>query len=128
MNLLKNKNTQVCYVLIPLLIVVISYLINTNFRGKLLTIALSESFFWLTVPILFFSIVVFSLKESTFKSWTKFTNYFFIISLVIILLTPTSTHGLDFVPLVKETVTIFLAILYSIISLVLIIYKSLKKE
>jgi len=110
------------------MVIIVAYLVNTNFRDKSLTIALSESMFWLVIPILFFSIVTLVLRRNIFLSWIKMTNYFFIISIVIILIIPTSTHGLDFFPLVKETMTIILASIYSIISLSLIIYKSLKKE
>ena len=128
MNWLLEKKINSLYLGASFLVVVISYLVNTNFREKLLTIALSESIFWLVVPILVFSIITLATRKDTFLSWKKFTNYFFIISVIIVLITPTSTHGLDFVPLVKETVTIALASLYSVISLIIIFYKSLKKE
>ncbi|MDP2693239.1 MAG: hypothetical protein Q8O88_06445 [bacterium] len=128
MNSLTDKKENIIYLIVSFLVTLISYLVNINFREKLLTIALSESIFWLVVPILVFSIVTFATKKDTFISWKKITNYFFIISVIIVLITPTSTHGLDFVPLVKETVTIVLASLYSIVSLILIFYKSLKKE
>lgn len=127
MNWIKEKKINIMYVVISFLTVVLAYLVNTNFREDLPR-KLSESIFWLVVPILFFSTITLVTKRSVFSIWVKMTNYFFISSVVIILLTPTSTHGLDFLPVVKETVTIALAGLYSVISLILILYKSLKKD
>ena len=128
MNWLKKKKINIVYVVIFSLAAVISYLVNVNLREKLLVITLSESFFWLAAFVLFFSITTLFFKRSVFLSWVKITKYFLIISIIIILLTPTSTHGLDFFPIIKETVTIMLISLYSIISLFLIIYKSFQKQ
>ena len=128
MNWLKKKKINIIYVVIFSLAAVISYLVNVNLREKLLVITLSESFFWLAAFVLFFSITTLFFKRSVFLSWVKITKYFLIISIIIILLTPTSTHGLDFFPIIKETVTIMLISLYSIISLFLIIYKSFQKQ
>ena len=128
MDWIKEKKLNIIYLIVSFFLVVISYIVNVNLREKLLTISLSESFFWLAMPVLIFSIITFMMKKNTFLIWAKMTNYVFIISLVIVLLTPTSTHGLDFVPIIKETVSIGLAILYSIISLLLIFYKSLQNK
>ena len=127
MDWLKEKKVNIIYLMVSFLITLASYLVNVNFR-ETFPRKFSESIFWLTVPILVFSVITFTLKKSIFLSWARTTNYLFCIFIVIILFTPTSTHGLDFFPIVKETVTIVLAILYSVISLVLIIYKSFKKE
>jgi hypothetical protein len=68
------------------------------------------------------------IKENAYTSWKKFTNYFLVFAVLVILITPTSTHGMDFFPITKETVTIALSALYAVISLPLIIYKSFKKD
>ena len=127
MGWIKEKKINIIYLIASFLIVVTSFVVNVNFR-ETFSRKLSESIFWLTIPILVFSIITFMIKKSVFLSWAKVTNYLFVVFVVIILLTPTSTHGLDFIPIVKETVTILLASLYSIISLFIILYKSLKKE
>lgn len=126
-NGLKEKTKNIIYIVVSFLIVVSAYFVNINFKEDLPR-KLSESVFWLVVPILIFSIITLMTKRSVFSIWAKMTNYFFISSVVIVLLTPTSTHGLDFFPVVKETVTIALASSYSIISLILVLYKSFKKE
>lgn len=126
MNWLKEKKVNFIYLISSISVVFISYFINTNFREDLPR-KLSESVFWLVIPIVIFSIITLFTQKNTFLVWKKITNYFFTVSIVIILFTPSSTHGLDFLPIVKETVTIVLASLYSIISLGLILYKSFKK-
>lgn len=80
------------------------------------------------ISVFFFSLITFKLKEPTFNLWKNFSMWAIPISLIIITFLPMRTHGLDFVPVVKGTVILFLTILYSIISLILIFYKSLKKE
>jgi hypothetical protein len=127
MNFLIEKKNNFVYVLSSFLFAIISYFVNVNYREDLPR-KLSESLFWLVVPIFIFSIITLITRKFIFLSWAKMTRYFFTISIIIILITPTSTHGLDFVPIVKETVTIVLASIYSVLSLFLIIYKSLKKE
>ena len=82
----------------------------------------------ISIPFFVFSIITYKLKESTFILWRNFTVWAIPISLVIISFVPTNTHGMDFLLLVKGTVILALTTLYTIISLILIIYKSFKKE
>lgn len=78
------------------------------------------------VPILFFALVSFMLeKQEIFASWIKFTAYFFIVNLLLVIVTPWY-WGDGFMNIQKETNTIGLAVLYAVISLVLISYKSYK--
>ncbi len=108
-----------------------SFLIATVaniYTGK--KILLSESIFWLTVPVLIFSVINLFFKGSIFVSWAKFTKYFFIVSLFIILLafTPASTYQPMLYPSDIGNPTLVLVILYSTVSLSLILYKSFKKN
>ncbi len=80
------------------------------------------------ISIFIFSLITLKLKESTFKLWKIFSFWVIPIFLIIISLLPTRTHGLDVVSIVKGTAVLFLTILYSITSLLLIIYKSIRKE
>lgn len=78
--------------------------------------------------ILFFSIILFFIKkEPIFKTWRSFTFVFFILYFIIILITPWY-EGDEFFAITKSLVAIAMTILYSIISLILILYKSFKKE
>ena|SRR3989344_2446931 len=80
------------------------------------------------ISVLIFSLITYRLKELTFSSWKNFSLWAIPFSLILITFLPTRTHGLDFVPVTKGTVIFFLTILYSIISLILIVYKSFKKK
>lgn len=85
-------------------------------------------YFLLFVPMFIFSIITFKLKELTFILWRNFSIWAIPISLIVISFLPTNTHGLDFIPVTKGTVIFLLTILYSIISLALVIYKSLQNN
>ncbi|KND48218.1 MAG: hypothetical protein AB201_01310 [Parcubacteria bacterium C7867-006] len=128
MNFFKGKKQSILYLVLSLLVLGISYYVNINMRDRLLTIALSKSVFWLAIPIMFFSLFSFFIRYSTFKSWSKFTLFYIVISILIVLISPNSTHGMDIYPATKENMTIVLASIYSVVSIILIIYKSFKKE
>ena len=87
--------------------------------------------FFMVFSLIFFSFSFFSLlllfikKESVFKSWEKFTFIYLFIYLFIILITPWY-DGDAFFSISKGLIAIALTIIYSISSLVLIIYKSSK--
>lgn len=127
MNLLLNKRSNFVYLITFAVVILISYLLNT-YSGSSLVRKLSESSFWLCVPIFVFSLMTLFLNNSIFLTLRKFTNYYLIISVFVILITPTSAHGMDFLPIIKETVTITLSILYSLISLILILYRHFKSK
>lgn len=78
------------------------------------------------VPILIFSAITYKMKSKIFDSWIKFTFWFFVFSFLVLLLVPFKCDV--YFRICKESLTWFSTILYSIISLILIIYKSLKKE
>ncbi len=80
------------------------------------------------IPFFIYSLITYKLKESTFDFWKKFSILWIALSLLVITFLPTSTHGMDYFPIVKGTVILFLTIVYSITSLLLIIYKSFKKD
>jgi len=80
------------------------------------------------VAVFIFSVITLKLKESTFEIWRNFSIWAIPFSLMLITFFPTRTHGLDFVPVTKGTVIFVLTILYSIVSLCLIISKSIQKE
>lgn len=81
----------------------------------------------LFVPILFFSLITFKLKQPVFIAWRNFSFYSILVFLILISFVPMRTYGLDYLPITKGLVSLTLSILYSIISLFMIIYHSLKK-
>lgn len=111
--------------LTSLLIVVSSFILNISSQD-LFWKKFSEAVFWVTTPVLFFSLLLFFLKSYRYNSWLKFTKVFYSISLLLILFSSNSSSGIDFIPSGKEAMSQLLAILYSIISLFLIIFKSIQ--
>jgi len=82
----------------------------------------------LFIPIFFFSLITFKLKQSTFNTWRNFSFYSILVFLILISFIPMRTHGLDYLPITKGLVSFLLTILYSVISLILVIAGSLKKN
>jgi hypothetical protein len=81
----------------------------------------------ISIPLFVFSVITYKLKDEVFISWKNFSIWWIPLSFVIITMFPTDTHGMDFVPIIKGTVSLLLSSLYSVISLVIILYKSFKK-
>ncbi len=123
-NWFVEKKNNFLTLIVSVLVVAVSFAVNINFREDFFR-KFSESIFWLFVPILIYSLILLIVSKDIFISWFKFTLYFIITSIIIVLFTPTTTHGLDFFPIVKETVTIFLASIYSVISIIVITIKSI---
>ncbi|MFZ2522945.1 MAG: hypothetical protein WAW92_01000 [Minisyncoccia bacterium] len=128
MNWLTRSRNKLAPSLCFLISMVSAFIVNVEFRYYQITIDLSEFVFWMSVPAFIFSIIVLFLNENASKSWQKFTAYFMLISVAIILITPNSSHGMDIFSLTRENVTIVLASLYSIVSLILFLYKSIKNS
>lgn len=124
MNLLKNK--KFIYLGFFIIVAVLAFYVNGITYIKTYR-KLSEFAFWMSVQAFVFALMTLFVKEEVASAWRKFSNYFLLASVVIILLTPNSAPGNDILPIIKENVTIVLATLYSAISLLLILYKSFKK-
>ncbi len=78
------------------------------------------------IPILIFTAIVVFLRDEKFREWKKFTFIYLFIYLFIYFLSPTQGDG--YIWFQREAISFFGSILYSIISLFLIIYKSLQKS
>ena len=82
--------------------------------------------FAVSIPLFIFTIIFIIFSEKNLTSWKKFTFIYLFIYLFIYFISP--THRVDYIWFQRETVSFFGSILYLIISLVLIFYKSFKKE
>ncbi len=78
---------------------------------------------WLSLPI--FISCLFTWKQDIFNSWKRFTSVYFLIYLFFIILVPWN-WGDAYLPIYKGTVALGLTVLYSLISLILIIFKSIQ--
>src|SRR3989344_6661834 len=81
--------------------------------------------FAIFIPIFIFTIIFINLNEIKFTRWKKFTLIYLIIYLIIYFIVPTQGDG--YIWFQKETVSFFGSILFLIVSLILILYKSLIK-
>lgn len=77
------------------------------------------------VPIFVVSILILFLKESVFISWKKFTFIYLFIYLSLVIFSPLRC---DYIPICKETMFMFFVPTYLVISIFLIIFKSIKKQ
>lgn len=82
--------------------------------------------FLIFIPIFLFSFILFKLNSSVFEKWKKFTLIYLFIYIVIYLLSPTQGDG--FIWFQRETVSLFGSVIYLVLSLLLILYKSLRKD
>lgn len=81
-----------------------------------------SSFFLIFFPIALFSIITYFLKEGVFKSWLKFTRWYYPIYFLVILFL---SDGGGFISLDAKFFAINLSGFYIVISLTLIIYKAI---
>jgi predicted MFS family arabinose efflux permease len=80
------------------------------------------------ISIVVLSLFLFFISDNVFKKWLRFAIAWFIVDVVLIALAPTYTGGwMNFGP-TKESVSIWMGVLFVIISLVLIIWQSLKER
>lgn len=84
--------------------------------------------FLISIALLPMTILASLSQERVFLLWRKFTFIYLVIYLVSVLISPSS--GGDFIKIEKGTVAIFLSILYVVLSISTILYKSwcLRKE
>lgn len=80
--------------------------------------------FFIFIPILFFSILISVFKLEALFVWKKYTFYFLILYAVFYFLMPKNSDA--FLWFQRETLVFFGSILYSLISIILIIFKSIQ--
>jgi len=83
--------------------------------------------FFITPIILFFLAITVKMREDTFFLWRKFTLTYLLIYLFVIIITPWY-FGDEFLHIGKGAIALILSCIYFVVSLILIIYKSFKKE
>ncbi len=82
--------------------------------------------FFLAPIVLFFSIITYFLRNSTFLAWGKFTIWWVVVSFLLVLISPSDTRGWLISPNVKELVMFFSAGGYMFFATFLVLYKSWK--
>ena len=72
------------------------------------------------IPLFLFSLITYKMQDSVFQAWWRFARIWIPISMLAILVSPSNTHNWMF-PIEKGTVAFFSAVLFVVISLILII-------
>ena len=73
------------------------------------------------IPFFIFSLITYKMREEVFKSWLKFSYWWILLSIFFILITPEYSNSL--IPVERDSVSLFLSLLFLIISSILIVYK-----
>lgn len=81
--------------------------------------------FLIFVPLFIFTAILNSFKEKDWGIWSKFSKLYLIAYFIVYFLVPSQGDGLIWFQ--RETISFFGSLLYSAISLIIILYKSLKK-
>lgn len=79
------------------------------------------------IPLFILSLITYKMREEVFGAWWKFARVFVPLSILAILIAPSYTHNWIF-PIVKGTIALTSAVLFVIISLVLIVWQSVKER
>ncbi len=124
MNWLKNKKNQILFFLVSFLLLVLLYNINT-YHLEDLNQSFYDAFFVILIPNTIFSFVNIFIKNIVWKYWLKINIVLSVIGFILIFL---SSPDPEFSITLRGVLAIFYWILYSLISLGIIIYQSFKKN
>ncbi len=88
---------------------------------------LIELMFLSFLPITIFSLITYPLREETFRSWLRFAKWWVPMSMLLVLITPDGQSGGYMPSLIDKQVVAFLtSAVFIIISLIIVLYKSIK--
>ena len=76
------------------------------------------------LPIFISSCILYFIKDEIFYTWKTFTEKYIIVYLLILIISPSITDA--YIPISKETMSLLFSVVYFLLSLILIIYKSIK--
>lgn len=123
MNWLKNKKTQILFFLFSALIFFILYNINT-YKFTNLEKSFYDAFFAISLVNIIFSFLTVFVISKVWRVWFKVNIILSIIGFIIVFF---SSPSPEFLMTLRELITICYWILYSLISLGIIIYQSFRK-
>ncbi len=126
-NWMTKKNIFIVSGIATALLLLWDYIGNYQLCGKvwgdcITTLANIEILFSPIIPIFFFSLLTYKLQEEVFRAWLIFVYWFTPPWVLLVALVPSSGGGL--VPIDKGRITFGMNIIFVLISLVLIAYKS----
>jgi hypothetical protein len=97
-----------------------SYISNGIYKG------IAEPLFYISISLFITLLILFFTKEEIFRSWIKFTYIWIPISIFLVLIIPNGGNS-SFVSLIdRESVSMLMAGLFFIISLIIVIFGIIK--
>lgn len=84
---------------------------------------IGKPMFYIFSSLFLVSIITYKMREEVFKLWLKFTYVWVPLTILLVLISP--EYGNSFFPIVKGSVSFFMSCLFLLISLIIIISKSL---
>lgn len=123
MHWLKNKKNQILLFLFSFIISVFLYNLNLyDFNNFIISI--KDSFFAVSVPLSLFSFIGIFTKFQVWKIWLKISIYLSVIGFLVIYM---SSPEPEFLLTERVVLSLIYWVIYSLISLGIIIYHSFKK-
>ena len=125
MNWMEKRKFQIVLFLFSVSLLALSYVLNINFRS-IVDRSASESIFWVSMIVLFFTTISFFINVNKLKNWIKFTYIIYIFFIICAFLP--SNYNSNFFWNKSEFLILIFAIIYSLISLGILIYSFFKKN
>ena len=80
------------------------------------------SHFLVFVPVLFFSLITYKLRDEVFDTWVKFAKWWVSGTFIFVLIVPAQDSSL--LPITKEIVSFFSTGMFTLVSLIIVIATS----
>ena len=125
---MKKKYNKII-LLVSAVVLVVCYLSVKGYFGNIFIFRyndFTDSFMLLSASFLLVSLFMFSVTDSVFKKWLKFSSVWLLSSLLAIAMTPRYPRG--FIDPDREQVSIWMSSLFLIISIILMIIWSIKEK
>ena len=84
--------------------------------------SLSE-IFQIFIPVLLFSLITYKLRDEVFDTWVKFVMWWVLGTFILVLIVPAQDSSL--LPITKEIVSLFSTVVFTLVSLIVIIATSI---
>ena len=134
----KNYKGRITLLLLSSLIIISEFIYNNyfcfsgNYNNKCFFLefrgALWEPFFYFSISVALIVVFLFFVQDKVFNKWVKFATGYSIIAWIIIFYTPIRIHSFNPIIIDRYNVSIWMSSLFFIISLVLIIFWSLRER
>lgn len=120
-----NWKKRIFFILFLIIVLLFSWFSNYNL-DNFLNLETSKAIFWISLPVLLFSLIFSFLNDKYYKPWFKFSLYFYLFCIFISFLSfiKESDFGLS----VLSLFILFFTILYSLISIGILIYGLFNKN